>query len=96
MKNGQIGLCSAVVIMAIAMAMEAVGQSKLQGGALAGERPRVIVSTDIGGSDPDDFQSMVHLLVYADVLDIEGLTVTGVLLAQMIFAFGSLSRMTST
>ena len=44
-----------------------------QGGALAGQRPRVIVSTDIGGSDPDDFQSMVHLLLYANVLDIEGL-----------------------
>ena len=43
------------------------------GGALGGERPRLVVSTDIGGSDPDDFQSMVHLLVYADVLDIEGL-----------------------
>lgn len=38
-----------------------------------GTRHRVIVSTDIGGTDPDDFQSMVHLLVYADVLDIEGL-----------------------
>ena len=35
--------------------------------------PRVIISTDIGGNDPDDFQSMVHLLVYADRLDIEGL-----------------------
>lgn len=34
---------------------------------------RVIISTDIGGSDPDDFQSLVHLLVYADCLDIEGL-----------------------
>ena len=34
---------------------------------------RVIVSTDIGGTDPDDFQSMVHLLVYADRFDIEGL-----------------------
>ncbi len=43
------------------------------GGALSGERYRVIASTDIGGSDPDDFQSMVHLLMYADVLDIEGL-----------------------
>lgn len=42
-------------------------------GALSGVRHRVIVSTDIGGTDPDDFQSMVHLLVYADVLDIEGL-----------------------
>jgi hypothetical protein len=43
------------------------------GGALAGQTPRVIVSTDVGGSDPDDSQSMVHLLVYADVLDLEGL-----------------------
>jgi len=42
-------------------------------GALEGQRHRVVVSTDIGGTDPDDFQSMVHLLLYADVLDIEGL-----------------------
>jgi len=28
---------------------------------------------DIGGTDPDDFQSMVHLLLYADTLDLEGL-----------------------
>lgn len=41
--------------------------------ARADQRPRVLVSTDIGGTDPDDFQSLVHLLVYADVLDIEGL-----------------------
>jgi len=34
---------------------------------------RVLVSTDIGGSDPDDYQSMVHLLMYADTLDIVGL-----------------------
>jgi len=44
-----------------------------EGGALAGHRPRVIVSTDIGGTDPDDFQSMVHFLLYADVFDVEGL-----------------------
>src|SRR5436190_895129 len=36
-------------------------------------RPRVIVSTDIGGTDYDDFQSMVHLFVYADRFDIEGI-----------------------
>jgi hypothetical protein len=36
-------------------------------------RPRVIVSTDIGGNDPDDYQSMVHFLVYADRFDIAGL-----------------------
>lgn len=39
----------------------------------AADKPRVIVETDIGGTDPDDFQSMVHLLVYADCFDIEGL-----------------------
>jgi len=42
-------------------------------GALAGDRYRVIVSTDIGGSDPDDFQSMIHFLMYADLFDIEGI-----------------------
>ncbi|MEO9892304.1 DUF1593 domain-containing protein [Aurantibacter sp.] len=31
------------------------------------------MSTDIGGDDPDDFQSLVHLLVYADKFNIEGL-----------------------
>ena len=39
----------------------------------AGARPRVIVSTDIGGTDFDDFQSLVHLLLYTDVVDLEGL-----------------------
>ena len=42
-------------------------------GTLDSHRYRVVVSTDIGGTDPDDFQSMVHLLVYADCFDIEGL-----------------------
>lgn len=36
-------------------------------------RPRIIWNTDIGGTDPDDWQSLVHLLVYADRFDIEGL-----------------------
>ena len=48
----------------------------INGGALASHRYRVIVSTDIGGTDPDDFQSMVHLLLYADIFDIEGLIST--------------------
>ena len=42
-------------------------------GALDGHRYRVLVSTDVGGTGPDDFQSLVHLLVYADSLDLEGL-----------------------
>jgi hypothetical protein len=39
-------------------------------------RYRVIVSSDIGGSDPDDHQSMVHLMLYTDTLDFEGLIST--------------------
>lgn len=42
-------------------------------GALEGVRHRILVSTDVGGTDPDDIQSMVHLLVYADCFDLEGL-----------------------
>ena len=36
-------------------------------------KPRVIISTDIGGTDPDDFQSMIHYLMYADRFQTEGL-----------------------
>jgi hypothetical protein len=36
-------------------------------------RHRVVVTSDIGGTDPDDYQSMAHLLLYADTLEIEGL-----------------------
>jgi len=42
-------------------------------GALAGNRYRIIVSTDIGGSDEDDIQSMVHYFLYSDLFDTEGL-----------------------
>lgn len=37
------------------------------------EKPRIIVSSDIGGTDPDDNQSMLHLLMYSDKFQIEGL-----------------------
>ena len=36
---------------------------------------RILVSTDPGG-DPDDIQSLVHLLHYSDVLRLEGLVST--------------------
>ena len=42
-------------------------------GLAAPPRPRVILSTDIGGTDPDDLQSMVHFLLYADMFDVEAL-----------------------
>jgi hypothetical protein len=42
-------------------------------GALGGNRYRVIVSSDIGGGDEDDIQSMIHYLLYSDLFDTEGL-----------------------
>src|SRR5687767_3196430 len=64
---------SSWLIAILSVATIATTISGADGGALAGHRHRVVVSTDIGGTDPDDFQSMVHLLLYADVLDLEGL-----------------------
>lgn len=34
---------------------------------------RLIVTSDVGGTDPDDKQSMVHLMTYSDVFDLEGI-----------------------
>jgi Protein of unknown function (DUF1593) len=64
----RIWICAFAVLLALSLPPAAGA-----GGALSGERPRVIVSSDIGGTDPDDQQSMAHLLLYADVLDIEGI-----------------------
>ncbi|MFW5688947.1 MAG: nucleoside hydrolase-like domain-containing protein [Spirochaetota bacterium] len=36
------------------------------------KKHRVIVSTDLGG-DPDDIQSLIHLLHYSDCFDLEGI-----------------------
>src|SRR5438445_1707739 len=38
-------------------------------------KPRLLVLTDIGG-DPDDQQSMIRLMVYANEFEIEGLIAT--------------------
>ena len=39
------------------------------------DKPRVLILTDIGG-DPDDQQSLIRLLVYANEFEIEGLVAT--------------------
>ncbi len=36
-------------------------------------KPRILISTDIGGTDPDDNQSMAHFLMYSDLFQTEGL-----------------------
>lgn len=40
------------------------------------QKKRVIISTDIGGGDPDDQQSMIHFLAYADKFDLEGIVIS--------------------
>lgn len=37
------------------------------------EKPRILITTDIGGTDPDDNQSMMHYLLYSNEFDCEGL-----------------------
>jgi len=39
-------------------------------------KPRVLISSDIGGADPDDIQSMVHAFLYADKMNLVGLVST--------------------
>src|ERR1051325_752749 len=41
----------------------------------AAEKPRLLVLTDVG-ADPDDQQSLVRLMLYANEFDIEGLIAT--------------------
>jgi hypothetical protein len=36
-------------------------------------KPRIIISTDIGGTDADDNQSMIHFLMYSNMFQTEGL-----------------------
>lgn len=36
-------------------------------------KPRILISTDIGGTDPDDNQSMIHFLMYSNLFETEGL-----------------------
>lgn len=59
-------------ILALAMLAISPGVFAVSNGKEA-PRPRILISSDIGGTDPDDFQSMIHLLMYADRFEIEGL-----------------------
>ncbi len=47
----------------------------LVGGSSAGEKPRLMVLTDIGG-DPDDQQSLIRLMAYANEFELEGFIAT--------------------
>lgn len=58
-----------IIISIISILLPLIGNGQVK----PPTKPRVIVSTDIGGTDPDDNQSMAHLLMYSDQFDIEGI-----------------------
>ena len=62
-----------VIVTVVSMVFGNAAAYGLGGGALAGNRYRVVISTDIGGSDEDDIQSMIHYLLYSDLFDTEGI-----------------------
>jgi hypothetical protein len=55
----------------VAFALMVLNSMDVDAGKPAAEKPRLLVLTDIGG-DPDDQQSMVRLMVYANEFEIEG------------------------
>jgi len=62
-----------VCFLVLTMVSTTIWVEFCRAGAIDGNRYRVIVSTDIGGGDEDDIQSMIHYLVYSDLFDTEGL-----------------------
>lgn len=70
MKKDIFLLLSITLMFCVTSTKQAYSQQK---DALSGERFRVIVLSDIGGSDPDDFQSMIHYCLYSDLFDTEGI-----------------------
>lgn len=71
LKEKLISLTVAVCLI-LFNAVRTIGKDR-QPTASINENARLIVTTDLGGSDPDDIQSMIHLLVCSDCIDIEGL-----------------------
>ena len=74
MKSREISLLSLwLACIAVSVLLSQARVFALGGGPLAGDRYRVLISTDIGGSDEDDIQSMIHYFLYSDLFDTEGI-----------------------
>lgn len=58
-------LLSTLLLVLLSLSVDAQQKSAI--------KPRVLISTDIGGTDPDDNQSVTHLLMYSNEFDLEGL-----------------------
>lgn len=60
-----------VVSATVFLSVAACAQNSQKAGG--DTRPRILISTDIGGTDPDDNQSMAHLLMFNEQFRLEGL-----------------------
>lgn len=62
----------------IALLLGLIGMTTTSVAKEAALKPRLVVCTDIAPADvePDDMESMVHLMVYADMFEIEALIET--------------------
>jgi cellulose-binding protein len=65
-------LCLAGFCISILLAITSAGPAASERASVDTKKPRLLVLTDIGG-DPDDQQSMVRLMLYANEFDVEGL-----------------------
>jgi hypothetical protein len=63
----------ALVVSYLCQGFAAAERTRVGVGALAGHRYCVTAFTDNGRAYADDFESLVNLLVYTDVLDLEGM-----------------------
>jgi hypothetical protein len=67
------GLALAAPLLGCNVILDEVARAPAQASTVSTTRHRVFVTTDAGGSDKDDMQSLIHLLLYSDQLDIVGL-----------------------
>jgi Protein of unknown function (DUF1593) len=74
-KNMRATLAFTAVCLAALPTVQVVAKPPKPVAANAETRPRLIVLTDIG-NEPDDSESMVRLLTYANEIEIEGLVAT--------------------
>ncbi len=69
--SGVFAVCSFVGARSLSITAQVDAAPPTQRSSV-GDRPRLLVLTDIGG-DPDDTQSMIRLMLYANEFEIEGL-----------------------
>lgn len=67
------GIMKKKIIAVIAAAVSLAVSCGVEARVVPAVKPRILISTDIGGTDPDDNQSMAHFLMYSDMFETEGI-----------------------